>query len=624
MKPLPTLGSLALLLLGAVQSGCTTAPTPAPPAAAPLTLHIAHINDHHSQLEPIPAAELLLDGVPTQVELGGFARLTTLFRQAEAAQPNLLKLHAGDAVTGSLYYTFFKGEADARMMNTVCFDAFALGNHEFDDGDGVLRGFLDHLHAGDCATKTPVLAANVVAAPGTPLSPKGTPIHQPYTVKTIDGVQVGIIGIDIAGKTVNSSRPLATTQFLDETRTAQQAIDTLKARGVRHIVLLTHQGYEADRAMAAALTDVDVVIGGDSHTLLGDFRAQGLPSSGPYPTVAKNRDGDPVCIGHAWEYSKAFGRMAVAFDARGAVAQCSGQASLVIGDQFRRKNAAGAFAPVDEATAAALRARLADVPQVRVTAPDAAAAQVLSGYASQVTAQKQRLIGTATEPLCLVRVPGETTNRSGALAGCDAANTLARGSDAAQVVAEAFLAASPRAEMALQNAGGVRTGIAAGPLSMNTAFTVLPFTNVLVELSLTGAQVVAALEDAVANHLDQRQSDGSHPYAAGLRWALDLRQPKGRRFSQVEVKDRTTGRWAAIDPVRTYVLVTNDFIAAGKDGYATLGAVTAAGQAVNTYRLYTQTFVDHLQRLGAVGLARVRASEVSHQRVTTAAGVVLP
>jgi 5'-nucleotidase len=622
MKPLPTLGSLALLLLGAVQSGCTTAPTPATAAAAPLTLHIAHVNDHHSQLEPIPAAELLLDGIPTQVELGGFARLTTLFRQAQAAQPNLLKLHAGDAITGSLYYTFFKGEADARMMNTVCFDAFALGNHEFDDGDGVLRGFLDHLHAGDC--KTPVLAANVVAAPGTPLSPKGTPIHQPYTVKTLDGVPVGIIGIDIAGKTVNSSRPLATTQFLDETRTAQQTIDTLKARGVRHIVLLTHQGYEADRAMAAALTDVDVVIGGDSHTLLGDFRAQGLPSSGPYPTVVKNRDGDPVCIGHAWEYSKAFGRMSVEFDPRGAVVRCSGQASLVIGDQFKRKNAAGAFVPVEATTATALRTRLADVPQVRVTVPDAAAVQVLSGFSSQVAAQKQRLIGTATESLCLVRVPGETTNRSGALAGCAAANTLARGSDAAQVVAEAFLLASPRAEMALQNAGGVRTGIAAGPLSMNTAFTVLPFTNVLVELSLTGAQVVAALEDAVANHLDQRQSDGSHPYAAGLRWALDLRQPKGQRFSTVEVKDRTTGRWTAIDPARTYVLVTNDFIAAGKDGYATLGAVTAAGQALNTYRLYTQTFVDHLQRLGAVGLGRVPASEVSHQRVTTAAGAVLP
>jgi 5'-nucleotidase len=63
----------------------------------------------------------------------------------------------------------------------------------------------------------------------------------------------------------------------------------------------------------------------------------------------------------------------------------------------------------------------------------------------------------------------------------------------------------------------VRTAIAAGSLNMNTAFTLLPFTNVLVEMSLSGTEVVSALEDAVANHLDLAQSNGSHPYAAGLR-----------------------------------------------------------------------------------------------------------
>jgi 5'-nucleotidase/UDP-sugar diphosphatase len=58
--------------------------------------------------------------------------------------------------------------------------------------------------------------------------------------------------------------------------------------------------------MAAQLSDVDVIIGGDSHTLLGDFSAIGIDaSSGPYPTVVRNRDGDPVCIGQAWEYAKA-------------------------------------------------------------------------------------------------------------------------------------------------------------------------------------------------------------------------------------------------------------------------------------------------------------------------------
>ncbi len=617
--------TLLALMAAAVLGACATddsdsSVAPAPSYAA-LELNIAHINDHHSQLEAFAGTELTLDGVATQVDLGGFARLTTLFKaQQQAGTKNLLKLHAGDALTGSLYYTFFKGEADAKMMNTVCFDAVGYGNHEFDDGDGVLKTFVDQLLGGGCGTT--VVSANVVPAAGSPLAPTGTPVHQPYLIKTYDGVQVGIIGIDIAGKTTNSSRPLATTQFLDETTTAQKYIDELKARGVRHIVLLTHQGYEADKKMAAALSDVDVIIGADSHTLLGDFTRFGLSSSGAYPTVVQNQSGETVCIGQAWEYSKVFGLMNVKFDTRGAVASCGGQASLVIGDSFKRKNTAGTFVAVDAATQATLSARLATDAGIQVTAPDTVAAGVLAGYTAQVDAQKARTIGTASQALCLVRVPGETTNRSGGVAGCESANTLARGSDAAQVVAEAFLRASKRADMALQNAGGVRTAIAAGPITMNTAFTVLPFTNVLVELEVTGAQIVAALEDGVANHLDSAQSNGSHPYAAGLRWTLDLSQPKGSRFSQVEVKNRSTGAWSAIDPARSYVLVTNDFVASGKDGYATFAPIYAAGKFVNTYLLYTQTFADHVTALGTV--ARPAAADYSHQKVTTKAGVVLP
>jgi len=607
--------ALAALLIG----GCATqAPPTAPAPAASFELAIAHINDHHSQLDA-SVAELVLDGVPTQVELGGFARQTAVFK-ALAGTPNLLKLHAGDAMTGSLYYTFFKGRADARMMNTLCFDAFVPGNHEFDDGDATLRAFLDELAQGDCGT--PTLSANIVPQPGTPLAPTGAPPYlRPSVIKDIGGVRVGIVGITIADKTRASSRPLPTTQFLDETRSAQAAIDALAAQGVRHIVLLTHHGFDADRAMASRLRGVDVVIGGDSHTLLGDFKALGVPSGGRYPTVTRNADGETVCIGQAWEYGKAFGLMQVGFDEHGRVSRCAGQAALVIGETFRRKDAAGAWQPMAPADADALKSKLATQPAVRVTAPDPQAAQTLAAFSGQVAAQKARPIGTATEPLCLVRVPGERADpRAGA--GCENASRLARGSDVAQVVAEAFLRGSRRADFALQNAGGVRVPVGAGELTMNTAFTVLPYNNVLVELDLTGAEVLAALEDGVANHLDRGQSNGSHPYAAGLRWDLDMSQPAGRRFSNVQVRDRATGAWAPLDPKKTYVLVTNDFVAAGRDGYATLGPIFAAGRYVNTYLLYTQTFVDYLSASGS--LSRPARADYSHQTVVTRGGVTLP
>jgi 5'-nucleotidase len=610
---------LACLLFAATLSACGSDKDV---NYAPLELNIAHINDHHSQLESFKLQELTLDGVPTQVDLGGFSRQTALFKKAESELKNLLKIHAGDAVTGTLYYTFYKGEIDAKMMNTICFDAYALGNHEFDDGDAVLANFLDNLLTGSC--KTPVLAANVSPKLGTPLAPRTANDYiQPFTIKTIDGVKVGMIGIDIKGKTVNSSRPLDTTVFSDEVTSAQATIDTLKnIHGVRHIVLVTHQGYDRDKAMAAQLTDVDIIVGGDSHSLLGDFSAQGLTSSGPYPTVTKNKDGDTVCIGQAWEYAKAFGLMNVKFNSRGAVDSCSGQASLVIGDNFKRKDGANLWQNLADSAKAALVTALTAQPAVKVIPPDANAAALLNSYTARVDLEKAKNIGTANLPLCLVRVPGESTNRSAGTAGCETANTLSQGSDIAQVVAESFLASSKRANIAIQNSGGVRVPVASGALSMNTAFTVLPFTNVIVELDLTGQELINALEDAVSNHLDAAQSSGSHPYAAGLRWDLDMSKAKGSRFSNVQVRDKSTKAWTAIDLAKTYVLATNDFIASGKDGYATLGTVYSSGRFVNTYLLYTQTFADWVTLNGSV--TRPERSEYSHQTVITKLGVTLP
>ena len=310
--------------------------------------------------------------------------------------------------------------------------------------------------------------------------------------------------------------------------------------------------------------------------------------------------------------------MNVQFDEQGRVAQCGGRAQLLVGDDYARKAADGKWVAMPATERDALSASLRQQGAVRVTTPDAQAAQVLAGYTAQVNEQKQRPVGALSEPLCLVRVPGESTNRSASVAGCDKANTLARGSDAAQAVAEAFLAAAKRADLSLQNAGGVRIAIPAGGVNMNTAISMLPFTNVLVELTMTGAEIQAALEDAASNHLDNKSSDGSHPYAAGLRWNLDMSKAKGQRFSNLQVKNRASGAWEAINPQRSYVVVTNDFIADGKDGYTTLGTVSKSGRMVNTYLLYTQSFVDYLSTRNP--LKRPARSDYSHQSVINAKG----
>ena len=137
------------------------------------------------------------------MEYGGFARVTAAIQSLAGASRNVLKIHAGDAVTGDLYFNLSNGKADAEMMNTVCFDSFTLGNHEFDNTDSGLKTFINYLHAG--SRKTPVLSANVKFASSSALA--GGPVKA-STVVERDGQKIGIVGLTIADKTKNSSRPM--------------------------------------------------------------------------------------------------------------------------------------------------------------------------------------------------------------------------------------------------------------------------------------------------------------------------------------------------------------------------------------------------------------------------------
>jgi len=593
-----------------VVGGCAGVQPVSAPQFPPLEVQIAHINDQHSNLEPLRDFELRIEGVPTRVDVGGFARLVSVFKGYES-QPNLLKIHAGDAITGTLFYTLFKGEADAALMNRVCFDSFTLGNHEFDDSDAGLKTFLD-FYAGDATCKTPVISANVRPRLGTPLAPRSAQDYfTPFVIKRVGGVEVGIIGLTIKGKTVASSRPLESTEFLEEFDAARAAVMALRDKGVRHIVLATHLGYANDKHLVAQLPEVDVVIGGDSHSLLGGpaLQAYGLAPEGEYPSVVRNADGDPVCVAQAWEYTKMVGLLSARFDEQGRIHNCTGRLTVPIGSNFKRRDAKGQWVSVEAATQAALSAQLAGESVVRVVAEDAAAAALIQGYQARLNANLREKLGSAPEALCHVRVPG-----GAATPACGA-----RGSDTAQVVAEAFLWAAKRTHIAIQNAGGVRVAVPQGDISYDTAYKVLPFTNSLIEMEMTGAEIVAVLEDAVSNYMDPVKgvlgSNGSHPYAAGLRWDLDLSKPRGQRFANLEVRDRRSREWRPLEAGQRYIVVTNDFIASGKDGYMTMGAVYKdAGRWVNTGLYYTQTFIDHIRAQGGQ-LRKPAATDYSHKSV---------
>ncbi len=604
--PNPILLILALIVL----SGCASTT-----ADSALSIKILHINDHHSHLLP-DNADLILDGKTTRVKLGGFPQVVSKFNQLDDGSLPLLKLHAGDAITGDLFYTLFKGEADAALMNEICFDVFALGNHEFDDGDQGLAQFLDWLKEGDCRTE--VVAANVVPELGvSPLTRRSMQEYfTPYTVISLGGQNIGIIGIDIAIKTKRSSNPDATTQFLDEVSTAQRYIDELSAKGINKIILLTHYQYANDLNMAAQLRGVDVIVGGDSHTLLGDFAGVGLNPAGPYPTLATSADGQPVCIVQAWQYSAVVGELQVSWDKEGHLRECRGTPHLLLGDTFLRRNAGGEREPVPADVRASIQAEIEAHPELSVVEPDQQALAVLEQFRVKVAELSNQVVGSAAENLCFERIPGQGLSKL-----CDRSATMAHGSDISSLVAHAFRAMSNTSDIGIQNGGGVRSDLAAGPISIGDAYTLLPFANTLVELTMTGSEIKQVLEDATAYALQPGGSDGAYPYAAGLRWHVDLSKTKGDRFSQLQVKTRSDRDWQPLDPSRRYTVVTNSYIASGKDGYATFGDISKQGRVVDTFLDYAQSFVDYVRTQRE--LHRLSVEDYSTQKIYDRNGQLL-
>jgi 5'-nucleotidase len=538
---------------------------------------------------------LNIGGENTRVRSGGFPAVVSMFNLLSEGKNNVLKLHAGDAITGDLYYTLFKGEADAALMNEVCFDAFAIGNHEFDEGDSGLAKFLDFLNEGDC--NTPALGANIVPEVGVSALAKKTvnDYIKPYTIIEKNGLNIGIIGIDVVGKTMRSSSPDATTKLLNEKDTAQRYINELKSKGIDHIILLTHFQYKNDLALAKNLTGVDIIVGGDSHSLLGDFSDIGLNSQGPYPTVVKNNDGKSVCVVQAWQYSQIVGELNVEFDEMGNVKSCEGTPHLMLADSFKRKNADGDRVEIEgEARTVALKA-VKDNPSLNVISDDPDAAELLKSFSSKVDELKSQKVGEVLTDLCFERIPGQGRSKL-----CDISETAKNGSDISNLVAHAFRDMTRTSEIAIQNGGGVRIDVPKGDFSIGTAYKLLPFANTIVELEMTGAEISQVLEEALDLALSPDGSTGAYPYAAGLRWDIDASKSIGSRFSNIQFKAPGESNWSDLDLSRTYKVATNNYIAAGKDGYKTFGIVSKSGRIVDTYLDYAQSFVDYIKKYKSI------------------------
>ncbi|MCT8159035.1 bifunctional metallophosphatase/5'-nucleotidase [Pseudoruegeria sp. SHC-113] len=282
-------------------------------AAADYSLTILHTNDFHARFEPISKYDSgCSEEDNTAGEcFGGSARLVTAVADARARSNNSILVDGGDQFQGTLYYTYYKGKVAAEMMNKLGYDAMTVGNHEFDDGPEVLRGFMD-------AVEFPVLMSNADISGEPALADtlmKSTVIEQ-------GGEKIGLIGLT-PQNTDELASPGKNITFSDPVPAVQAEVDKLTAEGVNKIIVLSHSGYGVDQRVAAETTGVDVIVGGHSNTLLSNTNDR---AAGPYPTMVNG-----VAIVQAYAYGKFLGELNVTFDDDGNLTEAVGEPLVMDG-----------------------------------------------------------------------------------------------------------------------------------------------------------------------------------------------------------------------------------------------------------------------------------------------------
>ncbi len=484
-------------------------------ALADYELNILHINDFHSRIESINKFDSTCSAEEEGKNecFGGAARLLTAINQTrdalKAGGKNVLLLNAGDNFQGSLFYTTYKGTVEAEMLNAMKFDAMTVGNHEFDDSEDGLAGFLDKV-------QFPVVTANVVATAASKIGDR----VKPSIVLEVGGQKIGIVGA-VANDTAELATPGPNITIAEDVAKISEQVQKLKQDGVDKIIALTHVGYPRDLEFIAKIPDVDVVVGGHSHTLLSNTDQK---AEGPYPTLVDNPGGYKVPVVQAGQYSKYLGDLKVVFDDNGVVKESKGD-PILVDSSFK---------------------------------PDEATLKRIDELKAPIEALKAKVVGTSEGPI-------EGDRKICRVKECSMGN----------LVADATLARvkDQGVTIAFANSGGLRSSIDGGDVSMGEVLTVLPFQNTVATFQLKGEDIRAALENGVSQIDD---GAGRFMQVSGMKYSFDRSKPAGSRVVSVEVKEGDA--FVPLDPAKTYIVAANNYVRTGGDGFKVF-----ATKAINAY-----------------------------------------
>ncbi len=398
--------SSCLLVLLLITTACSQAIQVQKPlkeiTSAPLTITLLHVGDTHSYVIPHDIM-LKINGVNTLATVGGWTTLMAAVTDIRFRDKNVLLLHSGDIIEGTIWTTKFGGLADCDAMNTLQFDAMVLGNHEFSKGPDEAANLVNRI-------KFPVLAANLDVSREPALAGK----IKPYTIVQFEGQKIGIIGL-ITPDTEFIDYPGKNIVFLPVEDTARKYISELNDQGINKIIVLSHLGYDADVDLAKAVPGIDVIVGGHTHTFMGgpEFQQIGLQPEMPYPTELTGPTGDKVLIVHAWEYNQLLGEIKLNFDEKGKIASYSASPFIYSTSGFKLEDSNGwnHLCPC-MAQYGDIMSAIAKNPEIKIywNSPDMD--KVLQPYVNEVAADINAVVGTATDDLIRGPNTGPGPNRS--------------------------------------------------------------------------------------------------------------------------------------------------------------------------------------------------------------------
>lgn len=253
-------------------------------SAGAQNLTVIHINDTHSHIDPQRSGEY--------IGRGGVIEQAAYIDSVRCAdgRRNVLLLHAGDYGQGTSYFTEMGGNIEIDVMNAFRFDASCLGNHEFDNGIDELARRLKNL-------RNDVVCANYDFS-GTVLED----LVQPYTIVRKAGKKIGIIGLLTDVSSVVDSEIAKVLQYQDPVKVVNKYAEYLREeKGCDMVICLSHLGYTEDKELAASTVNVDLIVGGHSHTLLHKKQ------------IVKNPEGDDVVVVQNWKWGLNLGHLSVDF-----------------------------------------------------------------------------------------------------------------------------------------------------------------------------------------------------------------------------------------------------------------------------------------------------------------------